>query len=206
MHKRPSAKTAENCYYFDVKRTLILVLGVLSLSFVVPTTVLACSCAAGAQDAESLRKVNAVFEGHIVAVDTHYFFPFGVMGYDALYKVTRSWKGVDTKYVRVSTGVGSGDCGVQFDVSSMDTVVVSGISDGYRGLEQNICTPNSTVTLATEAFGPGTTDLRNNWYLAYVPSVWPAYATAVGLGAVVLFFVWLRHRRTSKPPTDRKVV
>jgi hypothetical protein len=171
-----------------------------------PISARACSCASYSNPAFEFRRAGAVFTGEVIAIDGSrtkqtmpawlgWMYPGPSYGYRVTFSVNRSWKGVTTSKVDVTTGYGGGDCGFLFDVGREYLVY----ADGDVGvLGADICSRTVTVAAASD-------DMK---YLSTLPEltlptrpasdaryVWLiVLACAVGL---VSFFEFRRRRRHS---------
>lgn len=182
-------------YFFGMRKTLISQAIICSMVFLFAprADVRACSCVADRSLPVAYNGTNAVFEGRVIAVNKQFAWTLGATGYEAVYEVTRAWKGVTSKYVTVTTGTGGGDCGVSFALGGSSKMFFSGTGSSYPGISANICTQPFSKADVIAAYGPGTTDLKNNWWLLYIPSTWPLLVSALGAGALFLFGIWVKH-------------
>jgi len=157
---------------------LLLFLGL----FAPPTPVLACSCGTEFYSpAEEFSQANAVFEGEVTQI-----YEFGD-GYRVAFVVTRSWKGISTSTVEISTGTGVGDCGYIFNVGASYVVYAYG-------------EPN---TLGTTSCSRTTDISRAAEDLSYLDSVQRRQVDTISLSVVgsllFLAMIWLLRRQRRTP-------
>ena len=166
---------------------LMICVAILFTLFARPSSVDACSCAAGVTVTEEFAQDDAVFTGTVIRIVDHYapifayldyilsklgsspyFFYHFVenderrLGFSVFFKVIDSWKGVEKTLAEVNTGRGGGDCGYQFVVGEEYLVYANpayGIPDNYW--VTGICTRTAPLSNAKE-------DLN---YLASIPII-----------------------------------
>src|SRR5260370_33070493 len=74
---------------------------------------------------------------------------------EASFEVLRSYRGVDSKHVRVRTGIGGGDCGFNFETNEM--YLVFAYKDDSGELSTGICSSTAFIaeSQANLAHPPG---------------------------------------------------
>lgn len=72
----------------------------------------ACTCAPPKSPQVSLEENSAVFSGKVVHLETAVALPPSKI---AIFDVYTVWKGISQDPVRISTGMGGGDCGYPFE-------------------------------------------------------------------------------------------
>ena len=137
-----------------MKRGLLLVAFVCCF-LVLPSSVLACSCALPTgsvrQQVEKARKDSrAIFSGTVIEVTPVVPYRLGV-GFSVKFRVDRSWKGRISEEIAIFTGSGGGDCGLSFDIGDRYLVYAFGTSDA--SLSTGICQ-------RTRPIGAGAGDIK----------------------------------------------
>lgn len=147
----------------------ILLLFVLFAGTVLfPKPVAAYSCSEQGSLAEGVASAEAVFSGHILRTSRTVF------GNYAIVEVDHAWKGISQKYVYIKTGLGGGDCGVNFVQSEEKKV--------YFSTYPQSCGPFFSIDLVKAQLGEGVTNLTDNWYLKFLPPFWQH----IGIVAVLI--------------------
>jgi hypothetical protein len=78
-----------------------------------PSSTSACSCAESPSVEEELERSKAVFSGKVVDIKEKRSLN-GYTSKSVLFDVTNTWKGARQSQMIITTGQGSGDCGVDF--------------------------------------------------------------------------------------------
>jgi len=97
----------------------------ISLFIFFPTHTSACSCAELPSALQELENSEAVFSGKVVAINES-----GARSKQVLFEVTNSWKGVEQTQIIINTGLGGGDCGIDF-VEGVEYLVYANESTMY---------------------------------------------------------------------------
>lgn len=175
-------------------RLVICLLVVLNL-FTQPSIAYACSCVADITIPENFAIHDAVFAGKVVRIvdnyspfystadhilyrldqPSYFFYKFvrndeKRLGFSIFFKVTNSWKGIESTYVSVNTGRGGGDCGYSFS-QNKEYLIYAGYGYGIPGnyWVTSICSGNSIFTH----------DLEDLKYLNTKPSLSLKYSIPV---------------------------
>lgn len=172
----------------------------LMVSF--PSTSSACSCAEQQSVEEEFKQSKAVFSGEVLEVKENRSTN-GSMSNSVLFEVSKTWKGVDETQIIITTGVGGGDCGIEFNKgeeylvyateSTMygENTLVSTICDRtgeLQSLQDDLTflsegkVPSQKVDLADELEG-------NPNYLYLIVG-----ATIIGVVLIVVFIVQKRKK------------
>jgi hypothetical protein len=120
-------------------RLLLILFCVLASS----QAVMCCSCNGLSQPKEQLESATAVFSGRVITIrPIQHSVPgnrnsFSVSGNAVLFHVNRTWKGVISPLIWVSTGNGMGDCGIKFSLGQSYLVYAS--STQNSGLYTGAC-------------------------------------------------------------------
>lgn len=78
-----------------------------------PINASACSCAEPFSVEKEFERSNAVFSGKVLEIREKK----GLKGYmtrSVLFEVTSTWKGIQQSQIIIATGLGGGDCGIDF--------------------------------------------------------------------------------------------
>lgn len=146
----------------------IFCLTIFLASFASPTPAWACSCAMSDAPAVEFSQANAVFQGQVInkwdkhnpvisifnqvsnwlGIPSSYSYNSQTYGYQVVFSVLNSWKGVTTTTVDVTTGYGGGDCGYGFQIGTQ--YIVYSYSSGSSELFASICSRTTHLGLATE--------------------------------------------------------
>jgi len=101
----------------------------------------ACKCAPNKPPLQSLNQVDAAFVGEVVSVKKANYRKYIKM------KVLRSWKGMDSNFVKLDTGMGSDDCGFYF-LKDQKYLVYANKND--KILKTGICTRTKALEYASK--------------------------------------------------------
>jgi hypothetical protein len=137
-----------------MKRFLFL-LSIAVLGFSADTG-LACTCAPSPSAAHELKRATAVFSGKVVKVEKHNEAAGIFARVEAVFKVSRVWKGVENETVSVFTSSMSTACGYRFQKGLTYLVYAYGNEDGK--LATSICARTARFEDWHEDFeelGPG---------------------------------------------------
>lgn len=149
-----------------------------------PIPTAACSCAEPNSVHEELEQSSAVFQGKVMEIkDSSHTRK-------VLFEVKESWKGIEQTQIIVVTGMGSGDCGYDFNIGQEYLVYAK----GEQSLSTNICDRTSSVQSVQvsedlEKLGQGITpntivDLSNEFNM--LPGgiwIW------VGAGVIIIIII-----------------
>lgn len=93
----------------------ILIFSFISILFIssFSSEVSACSCVQLPNVEEELERSNAVFSGKVIDVREKRSLT-GNVSKLVLFEVTSTWKGVQQSQIMITTGLDSGDCGIDF--------------------------------------------------------------------------------------------
>lgn len=194
---------------------LILILGLVLPSVLVPRPAYACSCAELLSPEAGFERSAAVFEGTVISVNRPSqwrsiinqlisYLPFS--GRNNLYDwyntavtidVHRSWKGVEVEEINVFTGRGGGDCGYGFRPGDDYLVYAYELYRSEGRLMTDICTNTKPITSAADDL----TFLSGQPTLPLAPAPWDLR----GLGCLGMMIIvaavagggwfWGRRRR-----------
>lgn len=188
-------------------------------SFAFPTQAWACSCVMPSAPVVEFSQSNAVFQGQIISkwdklnpvtsmfdqvsnwlgIPSNYGYNSQTYGYQFVFSVLNSWKGVTTTTVDVTTGYGSGDCGYAFQIGTQ--YIVYAYSSGSNELFTSMCSRTTPLALATE----------DRVYLNSLPVLpltpvtppsailWLLIGTGVIVLIVILMIIFLLYRRHQAP-------
>ena len=131
-----------------MKRTVLIFL-LLFCSFMVSnsSSVSACSCAENPDVDVALEQSQAVFSGKVLGIQAK----MGKGSYGRLvhFEVMKTWKGIEDSQVMITTGLGGGDCGFDFQVGQ-EYLVYASESDMYgeKTLVAIICSRTTEISMA----------------------------------------------------------
>lgn len=94
--------------------TMVLCLVLSFMIISIPSTIYACSCAEIPTVEEELERSKAVFTGNAITIKEQRHLD-GSITKSVLFGVTKTWKGVSESQVIITTGLGGGDCGYEFE-------------------------------------------------------------------------------------------
>lgn len=92
---------------------LMLALFIFLFLHLSPSQVQACSCAEVQNVEEELERSEAVFSGKVLDIREK-TNPSGYNYKSVLFQVAYTWKGVKESQIIITTGLGGGDCGIDF--------------------------------------------------------------------------------------------
>ena len=111
----------------------------------------ACTCAPVQSAAQELERATAVFSGKVVEIKRHKR-PEGIFaGVEVVFRVEKTWKGVEGGTVRVFTSSHSAACGYGFRKGR--TYLVYAYGDAKGGLSTGICSRTKRLKDAREDLG-----------------------------------------------------
>ncbi|WP_050184146.1 hypothetical protein [Domibacillus robiginosus] len=110
----------------------------------------ACSCVEPPGVKEELMSSEAVFSGKVLEVEED-TSAMGLTTKSVLFEVNETWKGVNQSQVKITTGMGGGDCGYDFKAGQA-YLVYANHSDmfGSDGLTVVICSRTAEISAAQD--------------------------------------------------------
>jgi hypothetical protein len=193
-----------------LRRTVPLVFALLFLA----PDVWACSCVQPMTPQVEFAETDTVFSGEVTDIVDKQTYAGGILftirswlglhpefdekyyGNRVTFRVMRSWKGVTSTVVTLSTAYGGGDCGYAFTPGAEYVVYASGETDS---LSTSICSRTSLLSRATE-------DMT---YLARLPELPLTAVSALSSGrslalvavlVMVVILLEIRRMRRRRPP------
>jgi len=126
-----------------MKTRVILAFLFFSFFILSPTHTSACSCAELPSALQELENSEAVFSGKVVAINES-----RARSKQVLFEVTNSWKGAEKTQIIINTGLGGGDCGIDF-VEGVEYLVYANESTMYgkKSLVTIICDRTNKLSL-----------------------------------------------------------
>jgi len=109
---------------------------------------LACTCAPPKSPARELERSTAVFSGKVLEVKRHKRTGDIFGGVEAVFRVERAWKGVESRTVSVFTSAQSAACGYGFKEGSSYLVYAHGNAESK--LSTSICSRTRRLKDARE--------------------------------------------------------
>ncbi|MET3507177.1 hypothetical protein [Halalkalibacter oceani] len=186
-----------------MKKVSLYGLLILLLCSLFPLSASACSCLENAGVEEALERAEAVFSGKVLDVKEQK----GADGYLAKavhFSVDRAWKGVDQTEVIIATGLGGGDCGIDFVVGE-EYLVYANQSSWHADispLEAIICSRTAHLDAAEEdlrQLGEGTQPLHDVELVIEQSSPVNWWAGAIGgMGVLVVIGLLWKRKRSKK--------
>ncbi|MCM3759799.1 hypothetical protein M3212_03240 [Alkalihalobacillus oceani] len=169
-----------------------------------PLSASACSCVENRGVEEALELADAVFSGRVLDVQEQK----GADGSQAKavhFSVDRAWKGVNETEIIIATGLGGGDCGIDFIVGE-EYVVYANQSSWYASiapLEAIICSRTTSLAAAEEdlrELGEGTQPEHDVELMIGQSDPVKWWTGAIGgMGVlVVLGLLWRKNRRKQR--------
>jgi Tissue inhibitor of metalloproteinase len=119
-----------------MKTLIVSLLLVVSLMFSTDTS-LACTCAPAKSAAQELERSTAVFSGKVVEIKRHKQAKDIFARVEVVFRVEKSWKGVERRTVSVFTSSQSSACGYGFKEDRTYLVYAHGDAEGR--LSTSIC-------------------------------------------------------------------
>lgn len=173
-------------------QTLVLFCLTLVASSVFSSDARACSCGPSPPPLDALEGADTVFRGKVTdATDTE-FEMMGELweGRSFTFQAVRIWKGSANSRIIVTTGMGYGDCGYQFQKGEEYLVYAY---ENDNGLRTNICTRTAHIADAAVDLkalpNPSQVfhvEYRMNWWITIV-----AVVLALCLGGAISVW-WLK--------------
>jgi len=108
---------------------ILLVSFALGLFIFKPSTTFACSCVKPQGVKEELSRSDQVFSGKVISIKNEKGSN-GIIKKVVLFKVNQTWKGSKVTKIKITTGLGGGDCGYPFQ-KNHDYLVYANKSDMY---------------------------------------------------------------------------
>lgn len=185
-----------------MRKILAVIFISILLTGYIPSVTSACSCAELPSIGEELERSQAVFSGKVVDVRENQSLK-GNRTKSVLFDVTNTWKGVKQSQIIITTGLGGGDCGFDFEVGQ-DYLVYAHESTMYgaESLVTIICDRTNKLSALQgdlEILGEGQPPIEevdlagkqdgSQFYM------WVALALAIG---VVFIFILKRRKRSKK--------
>lgn len=165
-----------------------------------PSTGYACSCAGEPTVEDELERSDAVFTGKVIEIQEKKQLN-GLTKKYVLFEVKKTWKGISQSQVILTTGMGGGDCGYEFEEGKEYLVYATKSSFNDHELSTDICHRTRERISAQEdlaLLGEGKAPTQNvnleDEFRGTGPYVW--LAAIVGLG-IVIFIIWGRLKRYS---------
>ncbi|MBP2241515.1 hypothetical protein J2Z40_002078 [Cytobacillus eiseniae] len=132
-----------------VRYFLFIFIGMILIS-ASPTYTSACSCAELPSVEEELERSKAVFSGKVVSVREKGYGK-GHAPKSVLFEVSNTWKGVQQSQIIITTGLGGGDCGIDFKVGEEYLVYANeSTMYGKSSLVSIICDRTNKISLLQE--------------------------------------------------------
>ncbi|MBP0725289.1 hypothetical protein J5Y03_08810 [Bacillus sp. RG28] len=124
---------------------ILLVSFALGLFVFKPSTTFACSCVKPQGVKEELTRSDQVFSGKVLSIKNEKGSKV------ILFKVNQTWKGSKVTKIKITTGLGGGDCGYPFQ-KNHDYLVYANKSDMYgkKELVSVICSRTNDLASAKE--------------------------------------------------------
>ena len=176
-------------------RILLALLLAVMMIVLFPMPSLACSCAEPAPVEDELARSKAVFHGEVMEIKE--------VGYmkKVLFDVNEIWKGTDESQIIIQTGLGGGDCGIDFQVGEEYLVYARDSSMyGDEYLSTGICDRTTSALTSNEDFevlGQGmvpTVDLDLGKELNRVYPTWVVVGLWIVVGAIGFSVFWAYRR------------
>lgn len=160
----------------------------------------ACSCAESPSVEEELERSNAVFSGKVISVREKRSLN-GNVSKLVLFEVTNTWKGVEQSQIMITTGLGDGDCGIDFKEGEEYLVYAhESTMYGAKSLVSGICDRTNKLSAAKNdlaILGEGKppnekVDLTGE-FAGYQSYIWGAV-----IGVIAIFSIVIVKRRKNK--------
>ncbi|WP_026909175.1 hypothetical protein [Paucisalibacillus globulus] len=180
-------------------RILIASLLLVMLTLLFPMPSLACSCAEMSPVEDELARSVAVFYGRVLEINEE-SYPKKV-----LFDVKEIWKGTDQSQIIIQTGLGGGDCGIDFQVGQ-EYLVYANDSHLYGDeyLSTGICDRTISTLTSNEDFeilGQGmvpTVELNLENELNEIFPTWIIVGFCIVIGAIGFSVYWVFSRMKRK--------
>jgi hypothetical protein len=180
-------------------RILLALLLVVMMIVLFPMPSLACSCAEMSPVEDELARSVAVFHGRVLEINEDGYRKM------VLFDVKEIWKGTDKSQIIIQTGLGGGDCGIDFQVGQ-EYLVYANDSHLYGDeyLSTGIC--DRTISTLTsnedlEILGQGmvpTVELNLENELNRIFPTWVMVGFCMAIGAIGVSVYWVFSRMKRK--------
>ncbi|KAB2336229.1 hypothetical protein F7731_12085 [Cytobacillus depressus] len=168
--------------------------------FYIPTSTYACSCAEPVSVKSELSHSKVVFSGKVLSVKNKRSLN-GYVTKDVIFEVSQTWKGVKESQIQITTGLGGGDCGIEFKKGE-DYLVYGRDSDiyGKKQLVTLLCDRTVELASAKEDLGylgdgkPPTKQIdsaSDNSNMTFLFRTFVIVIVIV-IGGIIGFFSWKR--------------
>lgn len=141
-----------------MRQTFACCVFLLTLFFVSPVLIKACSCVGSTPPCQAFWNTDAVFSGQVTEIKdasvksapkTDDGRSFSFPKRTVRFAVKESFRGTDEKVIELETGAGGGDCGYAFETGQ--SYLVYAYRDSETGkMSSNICTRTQLLSKATE--------------------------------------------------------
>jgi len=180
-------------------KKIILIFSFISILFVSSFSleVSACSCTQLPSVEKELERSNAVFSGKVIGVREKRSLN-GNASKLVLFEVTSTWKGVEQSQIMITTGLGGGDCGIDFKEGEKYLVYAQeSTMYGAKSLVSIICgrtnelssSQNDLAILGEGKIPKEKVDLTDE-FAGYQSYIWGAV-----IGVIIIFSIVIVKRR-----------
>ncbi len=111
---------------------IILVFALVSVSFAIPQSVSACSCAELLSPTRAFDRATAVFSGIVVSLEG----PINVISsadpVTATFQIDKVWKGPQQSEITITTAISSVSCGYEFQIGQWYLVYANGAENNIQ--------------------------------------------------------------------------
>lgn len=169
-----------------------------------PLNAKACSCIELPAAEEEFKVSQAVFSGKVNKVMEDKSMK-GYITKSVIFEVTNTWKGVNQTQVKIKTGQGGGDCGIDF-LEGVEYLVYAKESEMYgaKALVTTICDRTNKLTASTEdlkVLGKGNPPTEKVDLTEQTDSnpiyVWGAVILTIAIGVILVLL--LKNGKRKRP-------
>lgn len=167
-----------------------------------PRATFACSCVKEQTVQVEFSQSKAVFSGKVIEIKTT---KFSNPNYKkVLFEVSKTWKGISGSQVIIKTGLGDGDCGINF-IKGQNYLVYARASKMYgensQSLTATICSSTKEFSLAQKdltILGKGKKPTKNvNYQENFQRNIFDTLFKTILIGCIctIILFIFLRMRK-----------
>lgn len=126
---------------------IILVSALVSVSFAIPQSVSACSCAELLSPTRAFDRATAVFSGIVVSLEGPTNIISSADPVTATFQIDKVWKGPQQSEITITTAISSVSCGYEFQIGEWYLVYANGLKSD---LQVDLCSGTKPLPQADD--------------------------------------------------------